>query len=560
MQTTTRPQLTRGVLLLLAACFALMWFGPLDYRHLLPSDEGRYAQMAREMFASADWVTLRYDGYKYFEKPPLQTWITALAYAAFGVGDWQARLWTAVSGFGGILVVGFAAARVFNPLCGLLAAVVLASAPYWNLMGHFNALDMGLAFTMTVALMALLLAQRPGLPSASVRGWMWLCWAAMGLAVLSKGLIGIVLPGTALILYTLILRDWALWRRLYLLSGLPVLLLITVPWFVLIQHRNPEFFDFFFINEHFRRFVNPDHNRTGPLYYFVPVLLVGFLPWLATVWPSLRHAFRLPRQPNGFSPVALMGVWSVFIFVFFSVSESKLVSYVLPVAPPIAILIGLYLPLMSRAQVQRLLAVSALIVVAGAFGAIFLARMGDARTPNALYREYQVWVYVALGLALLGTALAAWVERRRRAATPLPTLLIYAFGWFIAVSVAGNGHEVFGRQSSGALLAPAIQAAAARMPADTPFYSVNVLDHTLPFYLRRTMILVQHADELGFGVQQEPQKWLPSVDAWIERWNHERYGFALMKPAQYQSLLSQGVPMRVVARDERRVVVEKPAP
>src|SRR5260364_222481 len=109
--------------------------------------------------------------------------------------------------------------RVFIPQAGLHAALALGSSPYWNLLGHFNVLDMGLAFWMQMCLCTFLLAQRPDARPAARRGWMWLCWASMALAVLTKGLVGVLLPGAALALYTLIARDWALWRRLYLVSG-----------------------------------------------------------------------------------------------------------------------------------------------------------------------------------------------------------------------------------------------------------------------------------------------------------------------------------------------------
>ena len=115
-----------------------------------------------------------------------------------------------------------------------------------------------------------------------------------------------------------------------------------------------------------------------------------------------------------------------------------------------------------------------------------------------------------------------------------------------------------GRESSGVLLVPAVKAAMARLPADTPFYSIAKLDHTLPFYLGHTMIMVQEADELGFGVRTEPQKWLPTIDDWIRVWNADKYGLALLPPSRYNEMLARHVPMQVIARDDRRVIVEKP--
>ncbi|MDN8007305.1 glycosyltransferase family 39 protein [Burkholderia multivorans] len=553
--TPSRLPLNRIVLVLLLVAFAVIWFTPLGMRHLIPSDEGRYAEMAREMFVTGDWITPRYNGYKYFEKPPLQTWLNALTFAWFGIGEWQARLYTALASFAGVLLVGFTGARLFNPLSGFLAAVVLACSPYWNLMGHFNALDMGLAFWMALSLCALLLAQRPGLRPAAVRGWMWVCWAAMAFAVLSKGLVGVILPGAVLVLYTLIARDWALWKRLYLVSGLVIFFAIATPWFVLVQQRNPEFFNFFFIVQQFRRYLTPEQNRPGPFYYFVPVLLVGFLPWLSVAWQSVRHALRMPRQPNGFSPMLVLLIWSAFIFLFFSASHSKLISYVLPVAPALALIIGAYLPLLGADRFRRHLLGYLVFFAAAAFGIIFLAYQGDARTPNALYRAFQIWLYVGLAIAAVLTLVSAWLNRRVGV-----TAALAAFGaaWLMFGTIGGTGHDEFGRYSSGALLAPAVRAELAKLPPDTPFYSIEMLDHTFPFYVGHTTIMVHRQDELAFGISVEPNKWVPTVDEWIARWKQDTHALAIMPPGEYDALVKQQVPMRVIARDNRRVIVEKP--
>ncbi|WP_118178916.1 glycosyltransferase family 39 protein [Paraburkholderia phosphatilytica] len=573
--TPDRLPLNRTALLLLILALAVVWFVPLGWRHLLPSDEGRYAEMAREMFITHDWITPRYNGYKYFEKPPLQTWANALTFMWFGIGEWQARLYTALTGFAGVLLVGFTGRRVFNASTGLFAAVVLATCPYWNLMGHFNTLDMALSFWMELTLCSLLLAQRPNLPDRSVRGWMWVCWASMALAVLSKGLVGLILPGAVLVLYSLATRNWALWRRLYLVSGLIVFFAIVTPWFVLVQDRNPEFFNFFFIVQQFRRYLTPEQNRPGAFWYFVPVLLVGFLPWLSVSVQSVRHALRVPRQPNGFAPVPLLLIWSAFIFLFFSASHSKLVSYTLPVAPSLALVIGMYLPLVGRERLRKHLAGYAVGLAAGLIGATFLGSLGDARNPNALWVEFRVWVWAAIAVGLLLTLVALWLLRRSASAdaasavaapvrpaagngTVARAAIAFGAGWLLLGTIAGTGHDVFGKLSSGAPLAPAVKAALATMPPDTPFYSVGVLDHTLPFYVGHTTIMVEHADELAFGVSVEPQKWVPTVAEWKQRWMADRYALALMPPDRYRKLSAEHLPMVVVARDLRRVIVEKP--
>ena len=326
-----------GKILLLLIIYGLLWFGTLNYRHLIPSDEGRYAEMAREMLVTGDWVTPRYNGYQYFEKPPLQVWATAVTFQVFGIGDWQARLWTALTGFLTILAIGFTGARIYNARVGWLAAVVLASSPMWVISGHFNSLDMGLSAFLVAALCSLLLAQTSHNKSSS-RNWMWLCWFFMALATLSKGLIGVAIPAMVFIVYSVSAGDWKIWTRLRLFSGSILFLIVTAPWFVLVSIRNPVFLEFFFIHEHLQRFTQDAHSRTGPLYYFIPLLLIGLLPWVLQLPGALIQGWN-ERKPS-FSSTWLLVCWSVVIFAFFSVSQSKLPGYIIPIFPALALLIA----------------------------------------------------------------------------------------------------------------------------------------------------------------------------------------------------------------------------
>lgn len=544
-------------LLWLLAVFALVWFGVLNLRHLVPSDEGRYAEMAREMLATGDWVTPRYNGYLYFEKPPLQTWMNALTFMIFGLGDWQARLWTALTGFGGVLLVGYTGRRIFGARAGLFAALTLASAPLWALLGHFNVLDMGLSFMMALVLCSLLLAQRPGLTDTQTRNWMWLCWLAMGLSILSKGLIGVVLPGAVLVIYTLISRDWALWKRLHIASGLIVMLAVTVPWFAAVMARNPSFFDFFFINEHFNRFLKPDHHRPGALWYFVPVLIVGFLPWLSMIPRTISASRAVPRQANGFRPVLMITVWTVFIFCFFSISHSKLISYVLPIAPSIALLFGLGLAGMSRESLRKHLIVSAVLFVATIVTClVFLSHHSDSRNPVEAYRQFSYYLYAASFVGLIGLGVARWLSSR----SAKQALIAFAGTWLAFTMIGGTGHEAFGRGSSGIDLVPAVRAEMERLGPDTPFYSVGTLDHTMPYYLRHTMIMVAVQDELEFGISQAPDSWIPTLNKFADVWMSAPKALALVDPEKFTVLETLGLPMKVIARDNRRVIIEKPMP
>ena len=198
-------ELRGGPLLALILIFTLAWFGTLEQRRLINPDEGRYSEIPREMVATGDWLTPRLNGIKYFEKPALQYWATAAAFTAFGEHHWTARLWPALTGFLGILATAFATARLFGLQAGLIAGAVLAGSLLWNVIGHVNTLDMGVSFFLAAAVFALCLGQRDEAnlrePSPESRRWQDGSWVLMALAILSKGLIGLVLPAAAVVAY-----------------------------------------------------------------------------------------------------------------------------------------------------------------------------------------------------------------------------------------------------------------------------------------------------------------------------------------------------------------------
>ncbi|MGO4330427.1 glycosyltransferase family 39 protein [Cupriavidus sp. 2TAF22] len=551
--------LPAGIWLLAGLAVLLLWFGTLGARHLLSSDEGRYAEISREMFATGDWVTIRYNALKYFEKPPFHMWVTALSYTLFGVGDWQARLCVALSGMVGLVASMFAAARWYGKRAGLLTGLVLVAAPMWSVAAHFNSLDMTLSGAMACVLAFMLVAQHPAATPAARRYWMWACWVAMGVAILSKGLVGIALPGLVLVVYTLISRDVALWKRLHLLTGIALMLAVTVPWFWLVSARNPEFPHFFFIHEHWQRYTSTVHSRGGPVWYFVPLLVAGFLPWLGLaprMWAVLRDDRAAARTATSrqFRPPLLLAAWAGAIFVFFSLSGSKLPGYIVPVFPALGMLAAIALERIDdrgwRRQVSGMMA----IMVVGLLASPVVATLHSNHTANADYRRYAVWVAAAFVVMLAGL----WPARRLlRTHGRMASMLVYSLALFAGFTTALLGHESIGGPASGANLVPAIRAV---LTDDMPIYGVRTLDHTLPFYLRHATVMVEHPDELEFGTQQEPEKWLPTLDAFIAKWQDGQHAVAIMSPETYRLLQERKVPMSKIGEDKRRVAVSNFAP
>ena len=537
-------------LIVLSVLLTWLWFFSIGHNALVRPDEGRYAEIPREMLVSGDWVTPRLDGLKYFEKPPLQYWATATAYAVFGEHEWTARLWAALTGYLGILAAAFTGERLFGRRAGLIAGLVLASSFLYFAIGHIAILDMGVTFFMALSLFALLLGQTANNPSAQ-RNWMLVCWMGMALSMLSKGLIGIAIPGAVLILYSLLARDIAIWKRLHFLPGLILFTVVTVPWFVLVSRANPEFLWFFFIHEHFLRYLTPEAGRMHPWYTFIPVVLLGILPWLGALPDTLHGAW--PATPTrGFSAEKMLTVWTVFIFVFFSISHSKLVPYVLPIFPSLALLIGKQMAVIDgkRLSWQMLVVVpfAALLFLL----APYITRSASAEVPVQLFRHFTPWLQKAALVWLAGGLVAFWFARREKI---LSAAIAMALGGIIMGQLVYLGYDQLSPASSARSLAVEIRP---WLKPGAPFYSVAMYEQTLPPYLHQTVILVAHPDEMAFGIQQEPTRWIPTVTAFERLWPLQPYALAIMSPAEYMLLQQHGLAMQVIARDTRRVVVVTP--
>lgn len=546
------PSFSRRTLWLLLLAFVVIWFGNLEYRKLIKPDEGRYAEIPREMVVSGDWVTPRLNDLKYFEKPPLQYWATAVAYEVFGQHQWTSRLWTALTGLAGVLLAWFTGTRLFGREAGLYAALILGSSSLYTLMSHINTLDMGVTFFITLGIFSLLLAQKEVL-IAHRRNWMLLAWAAMALAVLSKGLMGLILPGAAVFLYTLFNRDVAVWLRMHWIGGLLVFFAIAAPWFVLVMRANPEFFQFFFIHEHFERFTTRVHGRYQPWHYFVPVLLFGMLPWTLLMLDAMLRTWRgSAGQARRFSPERFLLVWALFIYVFFSVSNSKLAPYVLPMFPALALLMGKQLAEMTARRVFWLLLPGVPIVFILAGVVTQYDRFADTPVQTGMYRDYALWLGAALLIWLAGFTLALpglWRGEKWGGVVKL------ALATLLATQVAAAGYNSIARERSAYLIAEAI---APQIKPDMPFYSVYNYEQTLPFYLRRTLILVDYQNEMAFGIGQEPHKWLPDVDALAAKWETDAEAYAIMPLFAEKILRDKGMEMKEIYRDHQVVVVVKP--
>ena len=544
--------LSRPASSLVIAVLAALWLGSLGLRPLYKPDEGRYGEIPREMVASGDWITPRLNGFKYFEKPPLQYWATAAAFTLFGVSDWAARLWAGLAALAGVWMAFAAGNRLFGRPAGAFAAAILASSPLYVLLGQVNTLDMSVTVFLSAAVFAFALAQREGAEPGARRRWMLAFWAACAAAVLSKGLIGIVLPAGAAALYVLVRRDWAMLRRLELLRGGLLFFALVAPWFVAVSRANAEFAHFFFVQEHWLRFTTKMHHRSEPAWFFLPVLALGAWPWLLAIVGGWLASLR-PPAGRGFSAALFLALWALVVFGFFSASGSKLPPYILPLVPALAVLGGGFL---ARRTGNRLLVAQALFAAAGAILLGFAAWWLFTREADGLRglgAAFVPWLVGAALAGLVGAGAAALLAARGR---PMHAVIGLAAGVLGALMLGAAGHTVFAPAYSAASLVASLPQAPSR---DAAIFTVETYDHTIPWALRRTVTMVSYKDELAQPIGWEPRAFLPDVAGFARAWKAEREAYAFFSVRDFERLRRElDLPMEIAARGPRYVIVRKP--
>ncbi len=320
------------------------------WRPLAVPDEGRYAEIARWMWVTGDWLTPRLDGIPFFHKPPLLYWFEAAVMSVVGATPWAARVVVALHAVL-MMVLMYVSARHFAGVEVARRAVwILGSSMTFLIAGQYVNHDMMVATWMGVAIWCF---ARAFLHEGGVHaGWARAGFVACGLGILSKGLIGLLLPG--LVLFVWIAYTWQ-WRKILALpwvSGLLLLALVALPWFVLAEREHPGMLAYMFGKHQFGRYTATTFNNARPWWFYGVAVTLLLFPWVfCAVADSLQRLQRVVRrrvdhsdtvQSQSVSWVALCWIWVLAILGFFSIPNSKLVGYALPVIPPLAVLAALW--------------------------------------------------------------------------------------------------------------------------------------------------------------------------------------------------------------------------
>ncbi|HLW70373.1 MAG TPA: glycosyltransferase family 39 protein [Candidatus Binataceae bacterium] len=536
--------------IIVAVVAALVCFFHLGAYGLWEPDEARYAEIAREMLVLRDFVVPHLNYVPYIEKPPLLYWLTALAMHAFGVNEFAARFVNAAAACAGVAADYLFARRVIDSRHAFWSAIILSTSALYAVMAQVLTTDMLLTATITVALFAFFLHWRED------GGWCWIMYVAIALAVLTKGPIGLAIPLVAGAIFLVTERDWrhAL-RRFRVVPGFCLTAAIVAPWFVAVAIRQPDFLDFYFVGEHFRRFFQSSYSHGQPIYYYVPVIIAGTLPW-SILAPFAAWRSLTPNPARRFCLIS-----AATIFVVFSCASAKLIPYILPALPPLAIVIASGLlgftdrehdsALAVANSSRRLAASGPILSLLGAgvmLAGIFANRFAS---PNPMLVRPALYFAGAIVLVAGAICFAAFWQHRFEAG--LATIATAAVAILI---VASYGRIMSEPARSYAELARAI---AERAP-DARLICYPRYLQSLPFYARRRVILIGAKTELAYGAAHASDAanffFTRRADL-LRLWNEPIPSVLIVDRAAFAPLAASLGPYTVVAADAKKIAVTR---
>ncbi len=499
--------MTKKIFCVLAVLLVVyVYFSGLGDYGFLDPDEGRYSEIPREMIESGDYITPKLNYVKYFEKPILHYWFTAASFKVFGQNEFAGRFTPVLLGLLGCAVTSLLAYKITkDKRASFMSGIILASCTLWFGISHINITDMALTFFFTLSLFCF----RMWVDDVSKKFWLIMFYVSMALSVLTKGLIGVVLPGGIAVIYAIMTgQAKRILTRIFSPSAIIIFFIVNCIWFIPVCIANPDFFYFFFIREHFLRYTTTIHDRYQPVYWFIPILIAGLVPYTGLLWDSMKAMLgkcRLIAKSDGI----FLGLWFFMTFIFFSFSDSKLVTYILPCYPPLAVLFGGILQSYEGKEFRTFIILNAIILIPLALtGIIWPMYTNDTdviamRIP-ALMLSVTLFIFTIVTFILPRKNLSVMM-------CMIGVLCMYsASGAFIV---------------EGKLLSHKEAAEIIRNESPEDVIVFQKLMQGMNYYLERRTITADIIDELEFGAEQdnERDKWFIDTKRAQELWNSERH-------------------------------------
>ena len=490
-----------------------LYLAHLGSYHLMDPDEGRYNQIPREMLLSGDFITPHLNGVEYFEKPAFQYWFTAIMMKIFGVTEFAGRILPALSAIGCVGLVGFLGTMMYSRKVGLLASAILATSCLNLIVASINILDMALTLFMTACMVFFYAFER-----TEKKKWLVAFYIAMGFGVLTKGLVAIILPFGILFWYTILTKRPRLFLKLFYLPGILAFLIVTVPWFYLVCQANHDFFYFFFVREHFLRFTTKMHDRFQPWWFFIPFVIIGMLPWtgfLLSLFSKKGVIRKTTSQRNRFDIIFLL-LWFFIIFIFYSISDSKLVPYIMPCWMPLAILIAASI---KRFEDENSWLGHSFLINSILCLAFVGALVGYVLSSNYLTIDEFIAEGGLLTAALfIGTiaSILVWIKTKRFRCT---VSVLCVMGFFFGLGLHDVQQQVHNNQSAYYVS----QKINELNPQDALIVNYGDFYHGIPYYTNQRVALADFKGELEFGAEHPSGAgWFFNGEELNDLWNSQK--------------------------------------
>ena len=491
-----KEQKIKHIIALLLLSYAFFFYGIGDYS-LKEPDEGRYAEIPREMNELHDYVVPHLNDVRYFEKPPLLYWITAASFKLFGANEWAFRFPNALCAFICVIFLYFFIRRWFNEQMAFLSSVILITSFSFLAMARIVTTDM--LFTLSLFLSLLLFY---GYYRERKSFFIYLFYTAIAAATLAKGPVALILMGGTILIFLFTERNFRFITEMKIVKGLAIYCIITLPWIIAISLREKEFLYFFFVDQHILRFLTSKHNRSGAIYYFLPVLFGGMLPWSIFIPRAIANTWKNKE-------LRLMLIWVFVVFAFFSISGSKLPPYILPLFPPMAIILGYLFHEKWQSQVINRVEISIYMLIFFVFGmagllshisplSTYIQGMSGDNTASIMkdLLVFSLWV------SLSSFIMVFFLIFKRFNTHAWSFILLSSFSLAIMLGILFN-LAVVDKLNTAKDLAMMINGNKTRADYIIDYSSY---DQTIPFYIKRGITVASYVGELEMGSKYEDAK------------------------------------------------------
>lgn len=518
---------TTDILFLLFS-LGCLFFILLGTRPLSLPDEGNYAEIVREMVASGNFITPYLNEIKFFEKPIFLYWLASIAVKIGGLNLWSIRSVSAILAVFGCIMTYIVSRKLYDRRTGLISAFILGTSVLYFALGHLLTMDLTVSIFCTACLYAFLLGSAEQ-DNNRRRAYFWAAAIASGCAVLTKGLIGLVLPAMIIAAWMLVCNQWSVLKRASLFSSAILFLLVILPWHVLVSLHNPEFFHYYIVKQHLLRYFTPTVGHPQPFWYYIPIFIFGFFPWVVFVPQAIKHA--LPRAwslREQYKNEIFFLLWAVLIYVFFTVAKTKLTSYILPMMPPLAILTARYLASHLETKSRGVKwGYAGLVLISFGIAVLFSYFPRYYETDNV---EMSILLLSIAALVIAGggviSFLLAW---RSHSKALLTTIVTFYVGLLVVIGALPyvDTHT----------LRPLTTALKSELQPAEPVIAFNHHFQDVSYYLERRVHILNSRKLFKFGMEyQDSHDWMIDNHTFSKIWRGDQRAFAFMHLYEYHSL------------------------